>query len=196
MIAERGGATRAARAARVVVAVTIAVAALAGCASDSSSGSVIEPSAAPSSAKPTPPAPAPEAGQHDTAGAAAFTEYWFAVLSYGVQTGNVDLLRRASDAECKECTAAIGVIQDNYNDGGSLQGGLYTVREANTIEDFAGRVMTVAVSYDRSPRTGNSPLGVSRGRLDGKSFADCDVRVLWSGSGWKVRGINAADQLI
>ena len=56
--------------------------------------------------------------------------------------------------------------------------------------------MTVAVSYDRSPRSGTSPLGQSRGRLDGKSFADCDVRVLWDGSGWKVRGIDAAEQLI
>ncbi|MFG1924971.1 DUF6318 family protein [Cryptosporangium sp. NPDC048952] len=186
---------RAARTARVVAAVSLVVA-MVGCSSESNAGSVIEPSSAPSSAKPTPPALSPEAGQHDTVGAAAFTEYWFSVLSYGVQTGDVDLLRKASDGKCSECTAAIGVIQDNYNDGGSLQGGVYTVREANTIEDFAGQVMTVAVSYDRSPRSGTSPLGQPRGRLDGKSFADCDIRVLWNGKSWVVRGIDAADQLI
>ncbi|GAA3398434.1 hypothetical protein GCM10020369_82010 [Cryptosporangium minutisporangium] len=188
---------RAARAARIVVAASLGVAALVGCAdSGSSSGSVIEPTAAPSSAKPTPPAPAPEASQQDKAGAAAFTEYWFALLSYGVQTGEVDKLRAASDAKCTECAEAIGVIQENYNDGGSLQGGVYTVREANTIEDFAGQVMTVAVSFDRSPRDGTSPLGQPRGRLDGKSFADCDVRVLWTSAGWKVRGVDSVEQLI
>ncbi|SHN47474.1 hypothetical protein SAMN05443668_12432 [Cryptosporangium aurantiacum] len=188
---------RAARVARAVVALSLGVAALVGCAnSDSSSGSVIEPSSAPSSAKLTPPAPDAEAAAHDKAGAAAFTEYWFAVLSYGIQTGEVELLRKVSDPACTACTGAIGVIQENYNDGGSLQGGVYTVREANTIEDFAGEVMTVAVAYDRSPRYGTSPLGVPRGRLDGKSFADCDVRVLWTSSGWKVRGINASEQLI
>lgn len=189
---------RAARAARVVVAAVLLAAMTAGCSSDAGSGTgtVIEPTSAPSSARPAPPVPGPGAGQHDTTGAAAFTEYWFQVLSYGVQTGDVTLLRKASDAKCAECTAALGVIQDNYNDGGSLQGGSYTVREANTIEDFAGQVMTVAVSYDRSPRSGTSPLGQSRGRLDGKSFADCDVRVLWTGSAWVVRGIDAADPLI
>jgi hypothetical protein len=167
-----------------------------GCASEASSGSVIEPSSVPSSAKPAPPPLPPEAARHDKVGAAAFTEYWFSVLSFGVETGDVGLLRTASDAKCTECTAAVGVIQDNYNDGGSLQGGVYTVREANTIEDFAGQVMTVAVSYDRSPRSGTSPLGQARGRLDGKSFADCDIRVLWNGKNWVVRGVDAADQLI
>lgn len=186
---------RAAHTTRAVAALLV-VATMVGCASDSSSGSVIEPSSAPSTAKPTPPAFPPEAGQHDTAGAAAFTQYWFSVLSFGVQTGDVDLLREASDAKCTECTAAISVIEDNYNDGGSLQGGVYTVREANTIEDFAGQVMTVAVSYDRSPRSGTSPLGQSRGRLDGKSFADCDIRVLWNGKNWVVRGVDAVEQLI
>src|SRR5690349_18933769 len=127
------------RAARAVLVASLGVAALVGCAnSGSSSGSVIEPSSAPSSAKPTVPVPAAEASKQDKAGAAAFTEYWFALLSYGVQTGDVDKLRAASDPKCAECAAAINVIQENYNDGGSLQGGVYTVREANTIEDFAG----------------------------------------------------------
>lgn len=187
---------RAARTARVLAAASLVVAALTACSSDPASDPVIEPSAAPSSAKPAPPAPSPEAGQHDQVGASAFTEYWFSVLSYGVQTGDVELLRTVSDPKCTECSAAISVIQDNYNDGGSLQGGVYTVREANTIENFAGQVMTVAVSYDRSPRSGTSPLGQSRGRLDGKSFADCDIRVLWNGKSWVVRGVDAAEQLI
>jgi hypothetical protein len=157
---------------------------------------VIQPSTAPASAKPKPPAPTAAAGQHDPAGAAAFSEYWFALLSYGVQTGDVGLLQKVSDEQCRPCTTAITTIQENYNDGGSLQGGLYTVRSAKTLENFGGQVMTVAVSYDRSPRYGTSPLGVSRARLDGKSFADCDVRVVWTTSGWKVRGIDTADQLV
>ncbi|TQS39785.1 DUF6318 family protein [Cryptosporangium phraense] len=194
MIAERGGARSAARA---ILAAGLGLAALAGCAnSGDSSSPKIEPSSTPSTAKVTPPAQVPESQQRDRDGAAAFTEYWFATLSYAVQTGNVDQLQKASSDACSACRQAISVIQDNYNDGGSLQGGLYTIRDANTYEDFAKDVMSVAVSYDRSPRQGSSPLGVPRGRLDGKSFADCDVRVQWTTGGWKVRGIDSADQIV
>ncbi|MFI5959895.1 DUF6318 family protein [Cryptosporangium sp. NPDC051539] len=187
----------AARVARAILAAGLGLATVVGCGnSGDSSGSKVEPSATPSTAKVTPPGEVPEAKQRDRDGAAAFTEYWFATLSYAIQTGNVDQLQKASSDACSACRQAIGVIQDNYNDGGSLQGGLYTIRDANTYEDFAQDVMSVAVSYDRSPRQGSSPLGVPRGRLDGKSFADCDVRVQWTSTGWKVRGIDSADQII
>jgi hypothetical protein len=189
---------RAAQVARLVVAAGLGVATLVGCANSNtaSNGSVVQPTAAATSAKPTPPALSSAASAHSKAGAAAFTEYWFAVLSYGIETGEVSPLQQTSDSECKICATAITTIQANYNDGGSLQGGVYTVRDANAFEDFAGQVITVAVSYDRSPRYGTSPLGVSRARLDGKSFADCDVRLRWTGVTWHIRGIDAADQLV
>jgi hypothetical protein len=197
VIAERGGAVRAARLSKAVVAAGLGVAALVGCAnSPSSSGPVVQPSAARSSAKPTPPALDSAATAHSKAGAVAFTGYWFALLSYGVQTGEVSELQTTSDPECAVCKSAVVTIQDNYNDGGSLQGGVYTVRDANAFVDIAGQVVTVAVSYDRSPRYGTSPLGVPRGRLDGKSFADCDVRLRWTGSGWHMRGIDAAENIV
>jgi hypothetical protein len=181
----------------MLVAASLGVATLVGCAnSGASSAPVIQPSAAPSTAKPTPPVVTAAINAHTKAGAAAFTEYWFALLSYGVQTGDVKLLQAASDPQCQVCGNAITTIQNNYNDGGSLQGGLYTVRDANPYEDFAGQVMSVAVSYDRSPRYGTSPLGVSRGRLDGKSFADADVRLRWTGTTWHVRGIDADEELV
>ena len=136
------------------------------------------------------------ASAHSKAGAAAFTQYWFALLSYGIESGEVAQLQQTSDPECKVCADAVSTIQENYNDGGSLQGGVYTVRDANAFEDFAGQVITVAVSYDRSPRYGTSPLGVPRARLDGKSFANCDVRLRWTGSAWHIRGIDAEDELV
>ena len=195
---ERGSAVNATHGAKLVVAAGLAVATLVGCANSntSESGSVVQPTAVATSAKPTPPALTSAASAHSRAGAAAFTEYWFALLSYGVETGEVARLQEASDPECKVCATAVSTIQDNYNDGGSLQGGIYTVRDANAFEDFAGQVITVAVSYDRSPRYGTSPLGDPRARLDGKSFADCDVRLRWTGSAWHIRSIDAGDQLV
>jgi hypothetical protein len=198
VIAERGGAVRAARVAKAVVVAGQGAAALLGCANSgpSSSGPVVQPTTAATSAKPTPPALAAAATAHSRAGAAAFTEYWFSLLSYGIETGEVADLQKTSDPECTVCKNAVSTIEDNYNDGGSLQGGVYTVRDANAFEDFAGQVITIAVSYDRSPRYGTSPLGVPRGRLDGKSFADCDVRLRWTGSVWHVRGIDTSDQIV
>ena len=174
------------------------MAALVGCANSNtaSNGSVVQPTAAATSAKPTPPVLSKAAQAHSKAGATAFAEHWFALLSYGIETGEVSQLQQTADPECKVCSTAITTIQANYNDGGSLQGGVYTVRDANAFEDFAGQVITVAVSYDRSPRYGTSPLGVSRARLDGKSFADCDVRLRWTGNTWHVRGIDAEDELV
>ncbi|WP_143175696.1 DUF6318 family protein [Cryptosporangium aurantiacum] len=178
---------------RGVAAVALALTVLAGCADpDAPSGTASRPAASPSTEQHATPTPPAAAAQQNRAGAVAFTEHWFALLSYAIETGNTKQLRAASDRACRVCTQAITDIERAYGDGGSIHGGAYTVREATTFEDFAGRLMTVAVFYDRSPREGMSPLGVPRGRQEGAALASCDARLQWSGSGWTMRSVDGA----
>jgi hypothetical protein len=149
------------------------------------------PGAAPSvlpSALPAP-SPSPLAKQRTEAGAAEFVRYWFKTLDYATQTGDISRLTAASSQSCAPCEQAVGVVRENYSDGGYLQGGTYTVRSA-TAEEFApaDRPMIV-VSFDRSSRSGFGPDGQVRDSLPAATFVNCQVTVVWENGGWKVATI-------
>jgi hypothetical protein len=155
-----------------------------------------EPTKSPTASLAAAPALPAVARAHTSAGASAYTRYWFAALTYGIQSGDTKLLTAASDtATCSVCRSAIELVRANYSDGGRMQGGSYTLQNVMAIANFAGSVVNIAVTYDRSPRFGVSPLGVSRDPLDGANFAECDVRLVWAEGRWRVRAIDASNPI-
>jgi hypothetical protein len=149
------------------------------------------PDAAPSTLPSALPAPSPSAlaKQRSEKGAEEFVRYWFKTLDYATQTGDISRITAASSEKCKPCEDAVGVVRENYSDGGYLQGGTYTVRSA-AAEEFApaDRPMIV-VSFDRSSRSGFGPDGQVRDSLPAATFVNCQVTVLWENGGWKVATI-------
>lgn len=63
----------------------------------------------------------------DQAGARAFVEYYWAVVTYAQQTGDLKLLRNISSPSCAQCDGGADWVQDVYADGGEIRGGDYSV---------------------------------------------------------------------
>ncbi|GAA3382665.1 DUF6318 family protein [Cryptosporangium minutisporangium] len=185
------------RAAQMVALAALTVVTLAGCGgAEPESGSIADEVPTTSSAPPTPPALRPAAKRHDREGAAEFARYWFALLGYSFRTGDAAPLRQASDRDCAVCNQALTIIRDGYTGGASLEGGRYTVREARALETSGSVALTVVVTYDRTPRSRTTPLGGSTKELDGAGYADCDLRLRWTGSAWKVNGVDATEPVV
>lgn len=66
----------------------------------------------------------PEAAKAETKeGLEAFAKYWFEVLSYGYETGDVSRLDAMTAADCQACSSAKQVISGWHSDGRWLAGG-------------------------------------------------------------------------
>jgi hypothetical protein len=137
------------------------------------------------------PAPSPSAvaRQQTEPGAQEFVRYWFRSLDYATQTGDISRLTAASDPSCQPCEDAIGVVRQSYSDGGYLQGGTYTLRSVSAEEFAPNERPMIAVSFDRSARSGFSPDGQVRGSLPPVTFVSAQVTVAWLNGGWKVTTI-------
>jgi hypothetical protein len=96
---------------------------------------------APETSEPTVAAPEmpAEASEATAAGAEAFVEYWFAAANYGVSTGDVSPLEAASGSECAVCASVIDAIEENYADGGRVDGNLFSLTAVASppVEDSA-----------------------------------------------------------
>lgn len=78
----------------------------------------------------------PEAAKAETKeGLEAFAKYWFEVLSYGYETGDVSRLDAITAAECQPCANAKKVIL-SWNEGGKwLIGGTLTTPSVTGVFD-------------------------------------------------------------
>ena len=164
---------------------------LAGCAepdnlASRSSGAAnlpAEPSAAP------PPETSPLMDEKNTRGAKEFAAYWFQTLNYAIQTGDVAPLVKASDTRCAACQDVIGTVQGSYSDGGYVLGGMYTVRSAVPESMSSDADPLLAVTYDRSPRSGMGPDGQVRDSVPALSFQSCQLILSWFAKGWRVSSV-------
>ncbi len=114
---------------RISVAAALTAALLmSGCGGDKPSG---EPSGTPTTASlsPTPTATGPvapvlpEAAKvNDDAGAKAFVEYWFAAVTYAMQTGDTKPFMAVSTDECAICANLEREIAGVYGAGGRYDG--------------------------------------------------------------------------
>ncbi len=66
-----------------------------------------------------------EATEPTKAGAEAFVEYYWEVVSYSVMTGDLQQLADLSAETCEGCLGGIGFIRTIYKKGGSIDAGPY-----------------------------------------------------------------------
>lgn len=102
-----------------------------------------EPSEAPTVAAP----PLPElATQQTPEGAVAFTEWWFETLNYATATGDTEALREASDPGCGTCQNYLDEIDGAYQNGGRIDGGIFSVQvqPAGEVQQLGVRVAVFA----------------------------------------------------
>lgn len=126
-------------------------------------------STSPTDAGPVEPSLPAEAEAETEAGAKAFVEYYWEVVNYARQTGEVDLLRNLSVPSCGGCNGGIESIERVYARGGRIAGGQFEV-----LKSVPGRTpsgawhMSTMVKVSRSRTTGAGDLNksVRPGELD------------------------------
>ena len=72
----------------------------------------------------------PEVAKQETVeGFLAFVEYWFDLINYGYETGDVEPVRAISGPNCKICVNFYEDIPSAYAEGGWLEGGYVEVED-------------------------------------------------------------------
>ena len=159
-------------------ALLVAVA-LAGCDDEEDPPKAVESSSEPTpgptsaTAEPTPMGPVeptlpPEAKPSTKAGAAAFVEYYWEVVSFARRTGEVDSLRSLSVPSCSGCNGGIRSIGRVYSRGGRIIGGSFELLEADPGRTPSGawQVSTrVKVARSRTIGAGDLNQKVRPGEL-------------------------------
>lgn len=85
-------------------------------------------------------------------GAQAFASYWFKVLSYSYETGDLVLLRSITPSSCQSCQKPIQAIQDWHSQGRWLMGGTITTPAVSTTFEKDGEAKyQVAVQAIQEP---------------------------------------------
>ncbi|ABL81024.1 MULTISPECIES: DUF6318 family protein [unclassified Nocardioides] len=68
----------------------------------------------------------------DAAAAEAFVRFYWEMVNYAEQTGDLVGLKRIARSECAACTRGIGYLQDVFAADGEITGGIQTVSHART----------------------------------------------------------------
>jgi hypothetical protein len=95
----------------------------------------------------------PEVAKTETKeGAEAFAKYWFSVVSYSYETGEVADFESLEPSSCAACRKVKEVIENWHSDGRWLVGGKLSTPVVNTtfIKDQDGRYQ-VAVQVHQEP---------------------------------------------
>lgn len=97
----------------------------------------------------------PEVAKTETKeGLEAFARYWFELLSYGYETGDVDRLESLTDPGCEPCSKATSVIGAWHSEGRWIVGGKVTTPSVSTtFEDVGDSTYQVAVQAQQTPLT-------------------------------------------
>ncbi|MDQ7903311.1 DUF6318 family protein [Phytohabitans sp. ZYX-F-186] len=138
-----------------------------------------------------PPLPA-AAGAHDRDGGVAYVRYWFTLLNHAQQTGDTSPVKAAAGPGCRECDVVVEAIDTAYDDGGSMRGGVYVVRDVATNGLFTLDNPIYEATVDRSPRATLDRTGVERDSLPGLTVANCMVSLDWTDNRWRVVGVPTA----
>jgi hypothetical protein len=161
---------------------------LAGCGATDPSAAANDtlPSAATPNSVATSPAPVlPEAVRSPgQSGAEAATQYWFAALSYAQQSGDPRAVMTASAKDCTGCTQLLASIRSAYAGGGSVVGGLYTVREL-TDEEYSAAVPLFNVVFDRDALSIVGTGGATMQTVPAIPFQTARIRLDFNGR-WRV----------
>ena len=97
----------------------------------------------------------PEAAKAETKeGAIAFAGYWFSLLSYGYESGELTPLESVTSTACEPCEKAKGVIRAWHSEGRWLMGGKITTPSISTeFAKSAESTYQVVVQAHQTPLT-------------------------------------------
>ncbi|TQJ35468.1 DUF6318 family protein [Arthrobacter sp. SLBN-122] len=95
----------------------------------------------------------PEVAKTETKeGAEAFTKYWFSVLSYAYETGDLGLFESIAPNPCEACQKVSKVIKDWHSEGRWLVGGTLSTPVTNsTFTKGQNATYQVAVQVHQEP---------------------------------------------
>ena len=125
------------------------------------------------------------AKRHDDVGAKAFVKYWFDVLSFVLESGDVGDLKAVSMEGCKTCSRLEDGIAAAFADGGSLRGRGWTVLGIRAADDRTdGAHVYVFVRQKKQVQVDGS--GATTRTTPAKQFG-AELLLYWRGSGWKMR---------
>ena len=182
--------------ARSMVAILALLLGFAGCGGGSgpvAPGSTRAPSPGVSTAVDPPPDGVPRvpalpksAREASERGARAFLRYYWELVNYAQQTGDVSALKRVSAPRCTGCASGIAGVARLYRKGGHATGGDYAVsiKEIHrfTSDAFYGFEALVAVRNDEQR--------VVRGNGSATTYAPSTstiaVAALWIDEGWRL----------
>lgn len=129
----------------------------------------------------------PEAAKTNTKeGFAAFTQYWFDTITYGIETADSGPLRAASAAGCKMCGSYLTSIEEVANSGGWREAPRWTVSEFSSdfVKDASGRMEGVFI-LDESASVVYSAQGViERRRKAGRLPGAQAIHAVFVGGNW------------
>lgn len=128
--------------ARAVIATAILLLGVTACSGDApepniaptspaTSSEPSDPSTSPVSG-PTAPTMPPEAMGDDLAAAEAFVKFYWDSVNYAQATGDTGSLRRLGAKACAACRAGVAKLDDIYDRGGRIVGGVGTVKITNS----------------------------------------------------------------
>ncbi|YCK79373.1 DUF6318 family protein [Arthrobacter sp. D3-16] len=130
----------------------------------------------------------PEVAKTETKeGAEAFAKYWFSVLSYAYETGDIAIFESVEPPSCAACQKVKEVIRDWHSEGRWLVGGKLTTPVADTtfMKDQEGRYK-VAVQVHQEPLSYLRPDG-SIARTDAQQPDQGNLLILsYENGGWTV----------
>lgn len=118
-------------------------------------------SSAPETSEPTVAAPElpAEAMQQTPQGAAAFAQYWVALMNYAYATGDTAPLEAATDPQCSECQGLIDDFTTSLDGGNRLEGGRVSVSNVVGGEVPDNGLYVVTASFEQEAATSIGPSG-------------------------------------
>ncbi|WP_415856805.1 DUF6318 family protein [Sinomonas sp. G460-2] len=131
----------------------------------------------------------PEAAKQNTKeGFAAFTQYWFDTITYGLETGDSGPLREISLPDCKMCNSYTESVLKARKSDGWNSGPQWTISEFTTdmTSDPIGR-RAALFFLDETASTEYAPDGraIDQGK-GGRAGGAQALYAIYSADGWKV----------
>jgi len=131
----------------------------------------------------------PEVAKQETVeGFLAFVEYWFDLINYGYETGDVEPVRAISGPNCKVCVNFYEDIPVPYVEGGWLEGGNVEVEDLEsafvlTPENRRQAIVAVRQRVIIYRDSAGQSTGVTAGDLNAFRLI---IEGTYTGDGWFV----------
>lgn len=151
----------------------------------STSSAAASPTPSKSASGPAAPVLPDLAKRHDEVGAKAFVKYWFAAVTYAMQTGDADALVEVSTTDCKTCAGLAKRIRTLEAEGGHIEGGGWTVGGMNEGVERADESRIYRIFVQQAKQTLFDEVGDQASVTPRTGFA-ADALVVWRGA-WKMR---------